>query len=87
MPEMRSASLRVLVKQEDTISALSTRAGFAIVPQATVGVMKDLRRRNDTEPLMIQLGVGYNTWRKILTGIPIRSSIANRLVDRFERDK
>lgn len=33
--------------------------------------------------VMAKLGISLNTWDKLLTGSPIRASVASRLVDRF----
>ena len=34
--------------------------------------------------VMEQLGISLNTWSKLLVGEPIRASVAERLLDRFQ---
>ncbi|NWK98980.1 hypothetical protein DM806_25615 [Sphingobium lactosutens] len=36
-------------------------------------------RGQTSDVLMMQFGISYNTWRKILAGDPIRDSVAQRL--------
>ena len=35
------------------------------------------------EPKALVLGIGNNTWAKILDGEPVRASVADRLLERF----
>lgn len=42
-------------------------------------------RRTDTA-LNAQFGISYNTWRKMIAGLPIRASVLNRLEARLQQD-
>lgn len=42
-------------------------------------------RRTNTA-LNAQFGISYNTWRKMIAGLPIRASVLNRLEARLQQD-
>lgn len=52
---------------------------YVVVDPQLVDVLRSWRARDNTIPLMIQLGISYNTWRKVQAGEPVRQSIAERL--------
>lgn len=55
-----------------------------VVPQEIVDRMIELREADDGESHMRQLGISYNTWRKITQGRSIRRSVAERIIARFD---
>ncbi|WP_414900167.1 hypothetical protein ACMT1E_10700 [Sphingomonas flavalba] len=60
------------------------RAVRAVDP-AVVDHMVDNCTGQTDETLQAQFGISYNTWRKLLSGQPIRRSLADRLEDRVSR--
>lgn len=57
-----------------------------VAPQATVEKMKIIRAADNSVPLMEQFGISYNSWRKLQSGEPLRVSLVNRLIERFDRE-
>lgn len=45
--------------------------------------MQSLATGRTDEALNARFGISYNTWRKLLAGQPIRSSLAGRLTERI----
>lgn len=54
-------------------------------PKLAHYVINNCPARTD-EALMERFGISYNTLRKIEAGLPIRSSLANRLEDRLKEE-
>jgi hypothetical protein len=60
--------------------------GLRTVDPRVVAYMRSTVRCQTDEVLNEQFGVSYNTWRKIIAGLPVRTSLANRLENRiFQR--
>ncbi len=53
------------------------------VPPAVIARMQQLREASDGVPVMQQLGISDNTWRKVRAGEPLRRSVFLRLMERF----
>lgn len=56
--------------------------GQALLAPAIVAKMKRVATGRTDEALNATFGISYNTWRKVMAGIPIRASVARRLVER-----
>ncbi|MDT7532023.1 hypothetical protein OVY48_00950 [Sphingobium sp. SA2] len=52
---------------------------FAVLAPSLVEQLKAMRSADNSVSLMTQLGISYNTWRKVQAGHPVRRSIAARI--------
>lgn len=52
-------------------------------PALIARLQATVERRTDVA-LTAQFGISYNTWRKLIAGMPIRSSVLSRLEARLE---
>lgn len=57
-------------------------AGCRQLDPAIVSVMLTIVERQTDDALTRQFGLSYNTWRKLKAGLPIRSSLADRVEQR-----
>lgn len=57
--------------------------GCRFVDPAIVQHMRAIARGQSDESLNDQFQISYNTWRKLLAGAPVRSSLADRLEARL----
>lgn len=56
--------------------------GQTLLAPVIVAKMKRVATGRTDEALNATFGISYNTWRKVIAGIPIRASVAWRLVER-----
>lgn len=61
-----------------------SKGGTVIVDTAVIKTMESFLTGRTDETLNDQFGISYNTWRKLQAGIPIRVSLAGRLLKRLE---
>jgi hypothetical protein len=47
--------------------------------------MRTMVRKKTGEGLAEQFGVGYDTWRKLIAGAPVRTSLVDRLEARLRQ--
>lgn len=47
--------------------------------------MRSIVRKKTGEGLAEQFGVSYDTWRKLVAGMPVRTSLADRLEARLRQ--
>ncbi len=59
------------------------RMGTRTIDATLVRVMQGLATGRTDETLNAQFGISYNSWCKIMTGQPIRASLADRLEQRI----
>lgn len=65
--------------QQSTARIRSSDPCYVVVEADLVDVLRGWRAENASTPLMQQLGISYNTWRKVQAGEPVRLSVAERL--------
>jgi hypothetical protein len=59
--------------------------GQAVLEAQVVERMKTLVASRTRASLNERFGISYNTWRKVMDGLPLRSSLAARLRERVRR--
>ncbi len=59
-------------------------SGSVVIGRYVVDRMLHLETGRTDEALSARFGISYNSWRKIIAGRPVRSSMAARLVRRVE---
>jgi len=52
---------------------------------AIVRCMDAMVQRHSAENIQHLFGIGLNTWNKLRQGAPVRASVADRLLQRLER--
>ena len=71
-------------RQAPDSTALSCRTTLRHVDPALVQRLALRVHCRKPQHITEVLGISLNTWDKLLCGLPIRASVANRLVARFE---
>ena len=61
-------------------------ANLSYVDDALVDFLRSRLRAQTAECIMATFGISANTWTKLKTGMPVRTSVAERLVERVARD-
>jgi hypothetical protein len=59
--------------------------GQTVLDPVLIERMKALVASRTRESLNDRFGISYNTWRKLIAGDPVRSSLALRLQERIRR--
>jgi hypothetical protein len=59
--------------------------GQTVLDPVLIERMKALVASRTRESLHDRFGISYNTWRKLIAGDPVRSSLAIRLQERIRR--
>lgn len=59
--------------------------GQTVLDPMLIERMKALVANRTRESLHDRFGISYNTWRKVIAGDPVRSSLAVRLQERIRR--
>ncbi|NML87996.1 MULTISPECIES: hypothetical protein [unclassified Sphingobium] len=60
------------------------RSGLIVIGKDVVDRMLHLETGRTDEALNARFGISYNSWRKVIAGRPVRSSMAARLMQRVE---
>lgn len=69
------------------LSRFGDRGGLSVVDPDVVTALRQGLRAQTAECVMATLGVSIVTWSKIRDGKPIRTSVAQRLVERFKLER
>lgn len=61
--------------------------GCRPVDAALIARLQALVDRRTDSALRAQFGISYNTWRKLIAGLPVRASVLDRLQARLGHDR
>ncbi len=64
-----------------------SRTDLVQIDPVLIADMRSQLRSQSKECVMETLGISSNTWLKIKRGMPIRRSIAERLIERFDTNR
>jgi len=69
------------------LSRFGDRSGLSVVDPDLVTMLRQGLRAQTAECVMATFGVSIVTWSKIRDGKPIRTSVAQRLVERLKLER